>query len=119
VIGGGLGGLVAAIRRAEHGVPVTLHEARRQLGGRARSTGPPFVANDGPHDIYADGITWRFLHDRRVAVPVARPPAVAAPGSMVRGRIRRMPRAMLGASVACAARHRLRPTSARGRPGDR
>jgi hypothetical protein len=75
---------------------VMLHEARRQLGGRARSTGPPFVASDGPHDLYADGITWRFLHDRRVAVPMARPPAVAAPGSMVRGRIRRVPRAMPG-----------------------
>jgi cation diffusion facilitator CzcD-associated flavoprotein CzcO len=57
VIGGGLGGLVAAIRCAEQGLPVTLHEARRQLGGRARSTGPPFVANDGPHGLYADGIT--------------------------------------------------------------
>jgi NAD(P)-binding Rossmann-like domain len=97
VIGGGLGGLVAAIRCAEQGVPVTLHEARRQLGGRARSTGPPFVANDGPHGLYADGITWRFLLDRRVAVPVARPPA-GGTRFHVAGRIRRMPpRAMLRA----------------------
>ena len=71
VIGGWIGGLVAAIRCAEQDVPVTLHEARSQLGGRARSTGPPFVANDGPHGLYADGITWRFLLDRRVAKPPA------------------------------------------------
>jgi phytoene dehydrogenase-like protein len=97
VIGGGIGGLVAAIRCAEQDVPVTLHEARRQLGGRARSTGPPFVANDGPHGLYADGITWRFLLDRRVAVPVARPPAGGS-RFYVAGRIRRMPpRAMLRA----------------------
>jgi choline dehydrogenase-like flavoprotein len=97
VIGGGLGGLVAAIRCAEQGVPVTLHEARRQLGGRARSTAPPFVANDGPHGLYADGITWQFLLDRRVAVPTAMPPAGGS-RFHVGGRIRRMlPRAMLRA----------------------
>src|SRR6266542_1475263 len=39
VVGGGLGGLVAAIRRAEQGVPAVLHEANRRLGGRAGSTG--------------------------------------------------------------------------------
>jgi hypothetical protein len=90
VIGGGLGGLVAAIRCAEQDVPVTLHEARRQLGGRARSTGPPFVANDGPHGLYADGITWRFLSERRIAVPVARPPMGGA-RFHVGGRVRRTP----------------------------
>jgi hypothetical protein len=97
VIGGGLGGLVAAIRCAEQGVPVTLHEANRQLGGRARTTGPPFLANDGPHGLYADGITWRFLRDRQIAVPAARPPAGGS-RFHVGGRIRRMPpRAMLRA----------------------
>ena len=38
VIGGGLGGLVAAITAAELGASVTLHEAHRTLGGRWRST---------------------------------------------------------------------------------
>src|SRR6266536_718090 len=66
VVGGGLGGLVAAIRRAEQGVPAVLHEANRRLGGRAGSTGPPFIANHGPHGLYADGITWRFLRERRI-----------------------------------------------------
>ena len=38
VIGGGLGGLAAAITAAELGASVTLHEAHRTLGGRWRST---------------------------------------------------------------------------------
>jgi phytoene dehydrogenase-like protein len=38
VIGGGLGGLAAAITAAEGGASVTLHEAHRTLGGRWRST---------------------------------------------------------------------------------
>jgi glycine/D-amino acid oxidase-like deaminating enzyme len=38
VIGGGLGGLTAAITAAEAGASVTLHEAHRTLGGRWRST---------------------------------------------------------------------------------
>jgi zeta-carotene desaturase len=37
VIGGGIAGLSAAIRLAEHGVKVTLLETRRKLGGRATS----------------------------------------------------------------------------------
>jgi glycine/D-amino acid oxidase-like deaminating enzyme len=97
VIGGGLGGLVAAIRCAEQGVSVSLHEAHQRLGGRARTTGPPFIANDGPHGLYADGITWRFLLDRRIAVPVARPP-MGGTRFHHEGRIRRAPpRALLRA----------------------
>ena len=38
MIGGGLGGLAAAITAAEGGASVTLHEAHRTLGGRWRST---------------------------------------------------------------------------------
>ncbi len=36
VIGGGWAGLAAAIELTRHGIPVTLLEAARQLGGRAR-----------------------------------------------------------------------------------
>jgi phytoene dehydrogenase-like protein len=38
IIGGGLGGLAAAVTAAEAGASVTLHEAHRTLGGRWRST---------------------------------------------------------------------------------
>ncbi|HET9562755.1 MAG TPA: FAD-dependent oxidoreductase, partial [Propionibacteriaceae bacterium] len=67
VIGGGLGGLAAAITAAEGGASVTLHEAHRTLGGRWRSTpvrrkaaaNPSeapraYRAHEGPHVIYRD-----------------------------------------------------------------
>ncbi|MFA5081272.1 MAG: hydroxysqualene dehydroxylase HpnE [Hydrogenophilaceae bacterium] len=37
IVGGGWAGLAAAVTLAEAGCPVTLHEAAKQLGGRARS----------------------------------------------------------------------------------
>lgn len=36
IVGGGWAGLAAAVELCQHGVPVTLLEATRQLGGRAR-----------------------------------------------------------------------------------
>jgi squalene-associated FAD-dependent desaturase len=41
VVGGGVAGIAAAIRLAEHGVPVTLVETRKRLGGRATSFNDP------------------------------------------------------------------------------
>ena len=41
IVGGGLAGLAAAVRLAEHGLAVELFEARRQLGGRATSFRDP------------------------------------------------------------------------------
>jgi len=37
IVGGGWAGIACAIALADHGTPVTLYEAARQLGGRARS----------------------------------------------------------------------------------
>lgn len=37
IIGAGLAGLSAAVRLTESGIPVTVHEATRQAGGRCRS----------------------------------------------------------------------------------
>ena len=49
VIGSGLAGLTAAISCAEQGAAVVLHEAHSTVGGRARSTAAPYIANDGTH----------------------------------------------------------------------
>jgi phytoene dehydrogenase-like protein len=73
VIGGGLAGLTAAIACAEGGAQVTLYEAHEALGGRARSTARPYVANDGPHAFYSDGAPWRWLAARGLVRPYARP----------------------------------------------
>ncbi len=64
VIGGGLGGLVAAVTAAEHGAKVQLFEAHRELGGRWRIADPPFSFHEGPHVIYADGPVYPWLRQR-------------------------------------------------------
>ncbi|SHY39123.1 Protoporphyrinogen oxidase [Mycobacteroides abscessus subsp. bolletii] len=71
VIGGGLAGLTAAIACAEAGAKVTLHEAHSTLGGRARSTTAPYVANDGTHAFY-EGAPWQWLVARNLVQPAER-----------------------------------------------
>jgi phytoene dehydrogenase-like protein len=106
VIGGGLGGLAAAITAAEAGASVTLHEAHRTLGGRWRSTpvrrkaaaNPTeaprvYRAHEGPHVIYRDGPTWAWLKERGLLGVTCRVPV----GMIARfrfwkdGRLRRIP----------------------------
>jgi phytoene dehydrogenase-like protein len=71
VIGGGIAGLVASIAASEAGAAVTLHEAHGQLGGRARSTAGEFVANHGPHALYADGPFWQWMEERKLGFEAA------------------------------------------------
>ena len=51
VIGGGWAGCTAALTLAEAGVPVTLYEASRTLGGRARAVELEGMALDNGHHI--------------------------------------------------------------------
>ncbi|MEO3809277.1 FAD-dependent oxidoreductase [Sphaerisporangium sp. B11E5] len=97
VVGGGFAGLVAAITCAEAGARVTLLEAHRTLGGRARATRPPYVAHDGPHVLYRDGPWWRWLAARDLLGPYAglSPRAVAGFRFRYGGRFRRTPPAVL------------------------
>ncbi len=92
VVGGGLGGLVSAVVAAESGARVTLFEAHSNLGGRARSTPEPYVANEGPHVFYSDGPEWRWLSQRRL-VPAAKIGVAEARGLRFRNeaRLRRLP----------------------------
>ncbi|GAA3269253.1 NAD(P)-binding protein [Dactylosporangium vinaceum] len=102
IVGGGVAGLTAAIACAERGLRVTLHEAHRTLGGRARSTPGPYVANDGTHVLYSDGEPFRWLAARRLVQPFARPTV----GELARlrfrrdGRLRALPPAALLRAVA-------------------
>jgi NAD(P)-binding Rossmann-like domain len=73
IVGGGLAGLTAAICSAEQGAEVRLIEAHEQLGGRARSTDGPYRANLGPHAILASSPFWRWLGERDLIPPYARP----------------------------------------------
>jgi hypothetical protein len=106
VIGGGLGGLAAAITAAEGGASVTLHESHRTLGGRWRSTpvrrkadaNPSeaprqYRAHEGPHVIYRDGPTWAWLKQRGLLGVTCRVPvgALTRFRSWHEGRMRRVP----------------------------
>lgn len=75
VVGGGLGGLVAAVTAAELGAKVRLHEAHAELGGRARTTGGAYVAHEGPHVVYRDGPLWGWLRERDLLPPSCPVPA--------------------------------------------
>ncbi|RKT54298.1 NAD(P)-binding protein [Saccharothrix australiensis] len=93
VIGGGLAGLTASIACAEAGASVTLHEAHSTLGGRGRTTPPPYVAHEGAHVFYADGPHWSWLVERDLVGELARIPARAAlvAGFRYGGKLRRRP----------------------------
>ncbi|MFD3571556.1 NAD(P)-binding protein [Streptomyces sp. NPDC058667] len=78
IIGGGFAGLTAAITAAEAGTRVTVYEAHRTPGGRARTAEGPYRTNEGPHALYAGGPHWTWLGQRGLLGPLAPlPPAEA------------------------------------------
>jgi phytoene dehydrogenase-like protein len=106
VVGGGLAGLTAAISCAENGARVVLHEAHGVLGGRARSSAAPYIANDGTHAFY-DGPSWRWLAARGLVQPFARLGARQLARVRIRhqGRLRRIPPAGFTRLVTMGRRH--------------
>ncbi|MFH9723187.1 NAD(P)-binding protein [Streptomyces sp. NPDC017254] len=78
IIGGGFAGLTAAITAAEAGTRVTVHEAHRTLGGRARTAEGTYGTNEGPHALYAGGPHWTWLKQRGLLGPLAPLPAAEA-----------------------------------------
>ncbi|TJZ52852.1 FAD-dependent oxidoreductase [Streptomyces piniterrae] len=93
VIGGGFAGLTAAISAAEAGAAVTLHEAHRSLGGRARTADAPYRTNEGPHALYSRGPHWTWLKQRGLLEPLAALPLRGAAGLRFfhHGGLRRLP----------------------------
>src|SRR5215472_3973260 len=64
VIGGGLGGLAAAIYAARLGCGVILLEASQFLGGRGRTDSRNgFHSNLGPHALYRGGLGMKILRE--------------------------------------------------------
>lgn len=107
VVGGGLAGLVAAISCAERGAHVRLFEAQSALGGRARSTDGPYVANRGPHAAYLNLPMWQWLEAERLLPPVTWSPT-ADIRFLAGGELRRTPPGPLLAA-ALALRFRRAP----------
>ena len=91
IVGGGIGGLTAAIAAREHGHDVTLHEAHDRLGGRAWTTPGERKANWGPHVVYGDGPFWRWLDERGLGQPAETFPKLGKATIRVDGRGRRVP----------------------------
>ena len=64
VIGGGVGGMVAALRARRHGASVQLVEARDRLGGLASSVAAGGTTFDGGPYILLDQDRLRWALDR-------------------------------------------------------
>jgi phytoene dehydrogenase-like protein len=97
IVGGGIAGLTAAISCAEHAADVRVLEAHEQLGGRARSLPAPYKVNLGPHALLANSPFWRWLGERDLLPPWARPP-LSGVRFRWRDDIRRVP--AVGAAIA-------------------
>ncbi len=98
VVGGGIGGLVAAIACAQQDRKVVLYEATGKLGGRARSSEGPYIANYGPHALYGDGELYSWLRREKLLPKVAMPIATTM-RARLDGRITRIPRPLLSAAL--------------------
>lgn len=110
VVGGGVAGLVAAIVCAEGGAPVRLLEAHETLGGRARTTAGPYLANLGPHALYANGTLHPFLRERGLLPPLASPLRhFVKVRYRAGGRLRRTPPAAMTAAMVRLWRVREAP----------
>ncbi|MBX7057914.1 MAG: FAD-dependent oxidoreductase [Leptospirales bacterium] len=91
IVGGGIGGLAAALLSARSGRKTILLEKSSRAGGLARSRVlDGFVFNAGPRALYTRGFSLQFF--RRLGVSVAGHP-VGSDGAWWRfeGRIRRLP----------------------------
>ncbi len=102
IVGGGIAGLVAAIRCVQDGEQVQLHEATGKLGGRARSADGPYLANFGPHALYGDGPFYAWLRKEKLLPPLARP-NVTTIRVRVDGEMRRVPRSLITAALRLRA----------------
>ena len=77
VVGGGIGGLVAALRLVEEGRHVTLYDRAPAAGGRAATQQKQgFFLNQGPHALYKHLAMHTFLTERGL-LPSGKEPAIS------------------------------------------
>jgi squalene-associated FAD-dependent desaturase len=69
VVGGGYAGMAAAVELAERGVPVTVYEAARELGGRARCVQRHGTTLDNGQHILIGAYAHTLALMQRVGVP--------------------------------------------------
>src|SRR5262245_23273593 len=75
IVGGGIGGLVAAAFAARAGARVTLFERLSEPGGRARTRDERgFRFNMGPHALYLGGAAMAALHELGIDPAGGTPP---------------------------------------------
>jgi len=90
VIGGGLGGLVAATYLARGGKKVTLFEKSHELGGRGISyNSHNFIFNLGPHALYRGGQAEAVLRELGISFKAGIPNTKG--GGVLEGKIYPLP----------------------------
>src|SRR5262245_64825463 len=95
IVGGGIGGLVAAAFAARAGASVTLYERLSELGGRARTRDERgFRFNMGPHALYLGGHAAPVLSELGVTPRGGRVSGSGALGRW-RGRLHALPSGMV------------------------
>ncbi|MBZ4421554.1 NAD(P)/FAD-dependent oxidoreductase [Myxococcus sp. RHSTA-1-4] len=92
VVGGGLGGLAAAVLLARGGCAVTVYERAKHFGGRAWTTEVEgFRFNLGPHALYRGGAALRVL-TRLGVKPTGGIPGQTGTFALRGGRLHTLPR---------------------------
>lgn len=92
IVGGGIAGLIAAVRLARAGAQVSIFESAGAMGGRARTRqADGFFLNQGPHALYEGGAFHRQLTDLGIPFSGRRTNA-PEPRALWKGRMHALPR---------------------------
>ncbi len=95
IIGGGLGGLIAANLAVDAGLSVRLIEKQRSVGGRAGSSANDgYTLNQGPHALYLSGELRAILKQLDIQ-PTGSPPPLAGAVGTIAGTTAVMPQGLV------------------------
>lgn len=92
IVGGGIAGLIAAVRLARAGAQVSVFESAGAMGGRARTRqADGYFLNQGPHALYLGGAFHRELTELGIPFSGRRTNA-PDPQALWKGRMYALPR---------------------------